>query len=119
MRPTVALINLSNLKKNYLNIRMKVGPARIMAVVKADAYGHGAREIVSAFNSLGNKKPEYYAVSICDEAVELRKRKVKQPILVFEPFEKSEAEEVFRYNLISTVFEEEHLNILLKAKRKL
>ena len=118
MRPTVAVINLSYLKKNFLNIRKKVGSAGIMAVVKANAYGHGAKEVVNAYNSLGNKKPEYYAVSICDEAIELRKIKVKQPILVFEPYEKNEAKEIFRYNLIPTVFEDSHLNILLKAKKK-
>ena len=118
MRPTVAVINLSYLKKNFLNIRKKVGSKKIMAVVKANAYGHGVKEIVSAYNSLGNKKPEYYAVAFCDEAIELRKIKVKQPILVFEPFEKNEAEEIFKYDLIPTVFEDRHLNILLKAKKQ-
>ncbi len=118
MRPTVAVINLSNLKRNFLNIRKKVGSTKIMAVVKANAYGHGVKEIVSALNSLENKKPEYYAVAICDEAIELRKIKVKQPILVFEPFEKDEAGEIFKYDLIPTVFEDRHLNILLKAQKK-
>ena len=50
MRPTYALINLTNLKKNFLNIRKKVKPAKVMAVVKADAYGHGVKETCLALN---------------------------------------------------------------------
>jgi alanine racemase len=117
MRPTYALINRSNLKKNLLNIRKKVKNAKIMAVVKADAYGHGFKEVVNTYNTLGNKKPDYYAVAINDEAVKLRKHKVKRPILVFDPYDKSEAEAVFKYDLIPTVFEQIHLNILLNERK--
>ncbi len=118
MRPTYAVINLSNLKKNYINIRKKVGQSKVMAVVKANAYGHGVKEVVGKLNSLGKIKPEYFAVAICDEAVELRNCNVRQPILVFEPFEKNEASEVFSHNLIATVFENFHLEILLRAKER-
>ena len=86
MRSTYAVINISNLKKNYINIKRKVKDVKIMAVVKADAYGHGMKEVVYALNSFNDKKPDYYAVAIPDEAAELRKSKIKQPILVFEPF---------------------------------
>ncbi|MCL5029089.1 MAG: alanine racemase [Bacteroidetes bacterium] len=119
MRPTYAVINLSNLKKNFINIRKKIGQAKVMAVVKANAYGHGVKEVVNSLNSLGKNRPEYFAVAICDEAVELRKLNVKQPILVFEPFEKNEADSVFRYKIIPTVFEDFHLKELLNAKRRL
>jgi len=115
MRPTYAEISLNNLKSNYLNVRKKVNNVRIMAVVKADAYGHGVKKVVETYNSLGDKKPEYYAVAICDEALDLRRYNVKQPILVFDPFEKSEVEAVFEYNIIPTVFEKAHLDIILKA----
>ncbi len=118
MRPTNAVINLSNLKKNYINIRRKVGRAKVMAVVKANAYGHGVKEIVNSLNSLKGSEPEYFAVAICDEAIELRELGIKQPILVFEPFEKSEAENVIEYKIIPTVFDDLHLNILMNAKRK-
>ena len=117
MRPTKAVINLSNLKKNYFNIRRKVGRAKVMAVVKANAYGHGVKEIVNSLNSLKGSEPEYFAVAICDEAVELRKLGIKQPILVFEPFEKSEADFVINYKIIPTVFDNIHLKVLLSAQR--
>ncbi len=118
MRSTYALINLSDLKKNYLNIRKRVNK-NIMAVVKANAYGHSVGESVNALLSLGQNKPEYFAVAFSDEGIELRKHNVKQPILVFEPFNKSEAANLIKYNLIGTVFTEKHLHILLNVRREL
>ena len=118
MRPTYAVVNLSILKKNFLNIRKKVKDVKVMAVVKANAYGHGVKEVVNAYESLGDKKPDYYAVAISDEAIELRKLRIKAPVLVFEPFIQIEADNVFKYNIIPTVFNQYHLNVLLKAKKK-
>jgi alanine racemase len=114
MRPSYALINLSNLKYNYLNIRRKVKNAGIMAVVKADSYGHGVKEVCNALNSL-KQKPEYFGVAAAVEGEELRKNKIKQPILVFEPVTPSEAEVMVKNNLTATVFEPRHLTILRKA----
>jgi alanine racemase len=52
-----------------LNIREKVGNTKIMAVIKADAYGHGVEEVVKTLNSLQDKNLEYYAVAIPDEGL--------------------------------------------------
>jgi len=117
MRPTYAVINLSNLKKNYLNIRKKTKNVKIMAVVKADAYGHGMKETVKTLNSLKKNKPEYYAVATAEEGAELRSYRVKQPILIFEPFVVSQLPLLFKYDLIATVFSDFHLKILLKGKK--
>ena len=118
MRPTYAVINLSNLKSNFLSIRRKVKKRKIMAVVKANAYGHGVEKVARALQSLGDKKPEYFAVALAEEAVKLRELKIKQPILVFEPVTKLEADLVFKYNFFPTVFNNRHLQILLKSKIK-
>ncbi len=121
MHLSYAVIDLSRLKRNFFNIRKKIKNVKIMAVVKADAYGHGIRETAKFLSSLGNKRPEYFAVAFPDEAVELRKSGIKEPILVFEPFIKDQIEDLFRYNLIATVFAEEHIKILrrgLKSHRK-
>lgn len=115
MRPTYAVINLSILKRNFLNIKKKAGNAKIMAVVKADAYGHGVERVVKSLNSL-KKKPEYYAVAFSEEGVELRKLKVKQPVLIFEPVTANQAGKTLKYNLIPTVFTVDHIKILEKAK---
>ncbi|HEY4755996.1 MAG TPA: alanine racemase, partial [Ignavibacteriaceae bacterium] len=116
MRPTYALINLTNLKKNFLNIRKKVKPAKVMAVVKADAYGHGVKETCLALNSLDDKKPDYYAVAFIDEAIELRSLGVNEPILIFEPVIEHDAESVYRFDLIPTVFTKKHIDDLRNNK---
>jgi alanine racemase len=119
MRLTKAIISTDNLKKNFLNIRKKVGKARVMAVVKADAYGHGVKTVVSVLNSLGRKKPEYFAVATADEGVELRQLKIKQPVLIFDPVDKYQAYKYFKFNLIPSVSTQEDLNILIGEKNKL
>ena len=116
MRPTYALIYLSNLKRNFLNIRKKVKSAKVMAVVKADAYGHGVKETVFALNSLDDKKPDYYAVAFIDEAIELRSLGITEPILIFEPVFEQDAESIYRFDLIPTVFAKKHLEALSKNK---
>lgn len=118
MRSTQAVINLNNLQKNFLNIRKKVGKAKIMAVVKADAYGHNIKFVTDALNKLGNQKPEYYAVATVDEGVELRKIKIKQPILIFDPVDNEQAFNYLKYDLIPAVFTENDLKVLLTEKRK-
>lgn len=117
MRCSQAIINLSNLKKNFSNIRKKVYPAKVMAVVKADAYGHGMTKVVEALNQL-NDKPEYYAVALLDEAVELRKNKVKQPILVFDSVANSNLQDYFQFDIIPTIFTYDHIKLLSEAKKK-
>jgi alanine racemase len=119
MRLTQAIINTSNLKKNFLNIRKKVGKTKVMAVVKADAYGHGVKTVVDSLNSLGKLRPEYYAVATPDEGVELRRLNIKQPILIFDPIDKFQVNKFFKFDLIPSVFTQEHLNILLTEKKKL
>ena len=117
MRSTHALINLKYLRDNYLNIRKKINNVKIMPVVKANAYGHGAEKIVSTLNSLSNK-PEYYAVALVCEGVELRKFKVDQPILIFEPVDENQISYLVEYNLIPTVFSGKHLELLKDNVKK-
>jgi alanine racemase len=112
MRPTFARINRSNLKFNFLNIKKKVKNTKVMAVVKADAYGHGMIECVKTLLSLESKKPDYFAVALLEEALEFRKAGFKSPVLVFAPVLKSEAPDYLKHNVIPTVFTREHLDYL-------
>jgi alanine racemase len=116
MRPTYSVINLANLKYNYLNIRRRVKGSMVMAVVKADAYGHGVKEVCLSLNSLLNK-PEYFGVAVADEGAEVRKNGIIQPILIFEPVTESEAPLIVRHNLIPTVSEDRHLKIISNAAK--
>lgn len=119
LRPSKAVININNLKKNYLNIRRKSNDRKVMAVVKADAYGHGLEIVVNALESLGNKKPTYYAVALADEGIELRRLKITQPILVFDTVTRSNVHKYFKYKLIPNVFSYFHIKILEDYRKRL
>ena len=68
-RKTKAVINLGNLYDNYKSISDIVPNKTIIPVVKANAYGHGSIQVVSYLRSKGVK---YFAVSLLEEALELR-----------------------------------------------
>ncbi|MFH0734417.1 MAG: alanine racemase [bacterium] len=117
MRPTYAEINLKNLQFNYQQIRKKT-KTKVIAVVKADAYGHGMIECVKAFEQLINS-PEYYAVALIEEAIELRKAKIiKKPILCFAPYDNDETENYLKYNISATVNSIEQLDVIKKLDVK-
>ncbi len=81
MRPARALIDLDALRHNYLLARQLSG-ARALAVVKADAYGHGAVRCAQALTELADG----FAVACIEEALELRAAGIRAPILLLEGF---------------------------------
>ena len=115
MHSSQAVIHLSNLKFNLLQIRKKIGQRKFMAVVKADAYGHGAVKVVKYLDTLEKNKPDFYAVSFPSEALELRQSGIRSRIIVFDPFEKENAHICLEHNLIATVFSKRHIGILKTA----
>jgi len=117
MNYTIAEINLKNLQYNYNSIRKKT-KTKVMAVVKADAYGHGMVKCTEALLKLKNK-PEYFGVALLSEAIELRKStNIKSPIVCFAPFHKELFKEYIKYNVILSVTSEDQANELLKLKTK-
>ncbi len=76
---TWAEIDLNALKHNFEIIRSEAGGAQLMAVVKANAYGHSVRHIVPVLDKMGASA---FAVSNIEEAFELRKIGVTKPILI-------------------------------------
>jgi len=78
-RPAWIEIDTDALKHNIREIKAKVGKCTIMAVVKADAYGHGAVECAKIFLKNG---AEYLAVGMAHEALELRQGGITAPILI-------------------------------------
>jgi alanine racemase len=79
-RKTYSIINLSALVSNYKNIASYAPQSETIAVIKANAYGHGAIEIAK---SLSQHAPAL-AVAFLDEALELREAGITQPILIME-----------------------------------
>ena len=81
MRPAQALIDLAALRHNYQLARECSG-GKALAVVKADAYGHGAVPCAQALQA----EADGFAVACIEEALELRAAGITQPILLLEGF---------------------------------
>ena len=78
-RPTKAVINLGAIRKNLKAFQQRVGHAEVIAVVKADGYGHGAEEIARTAIESG---VHLLAVATPDEALALRRAGIDRDILV-------------------------------------
>lgn len=108
-----ARINLSRLEKNLNTIKKGISPStEIMAVVKADAYGHGEKEILKKLCSTGIK---YFAVSNLDEAISVRDVCPDGDILILGYTPPEYADELIKYNIIQCVVSEEYAYELDKA----
>jgi alanine racemase len=79
-----ALISREQLARNYRGVRAAIGPGvAVMAVVKANAYGHGAVEVARVLEAQG---VEWLAVSSVAEGVTLRRAGIRKPVLVMTGF---------------------------------
>jgi alanine racemase len=109
-RPTVAQIDLGALAFNYREIEKKIPRGiKILGVVKADAYGHGAVPVSLKLAQLG---VEYLGVAMSDEGVRLREGGVKTPILLLGGIYREDVEWALRYHLTPVVFQRESLQLL-------
>ncbi|WP_439860496.1 alanine racemase [Pseudomonas sp. MBLB4136] len=81
MRPARALIDLQALRHNY-QLAREVSAARALAVIKADAYGHGAVRVAQALE----EQADGFAVACIEEALQLREAGIRAPILLLEGF---------------------------------
>jgi alanine racemase len=78
MRPTYLEVNLNQLKQNLQNIRARVAPAKVLVVLKANAYGHGVDGVAPFIAPFA----DYIGVAIVEEGINIRKMGIKTPILV-------------------------------------
>ncbi|NJJ40426.1 alanine racemase [Paenibacillus apii] len=100
-RDTWAEIDLTQIRENVMEIRQFLpGSTKLMAVVKANAYGHGdietAREAVQA-------GADYLGVAFIEEAIRLRNAGLKQPILILTPIRPELTSLALEYDLMLTV----------------
>lgn len=94
-------VDLDNFTRNWGEIKKLVGPdVKILQVVKADAYGHGAIEISNVAMKNG---ANCLGVANSDEGVQLRVSGITAPILILSPSTGSEIDEIIKYNLIPSV----------------
>ncbi|MDB5052846.1 MAG: alanine racemase [Bacilli bacterium] len=109
-RPTWVEISLDALRHNLLSFRRLI-PANIeiMAVVKADAYGHGAVEVAKEVMACG---ATYLAVAFLDEALELRRAGISSPILVLGYTSQRDIPLALEYDVTLNVYNEDVLEAL-------
>lgn len=107
-------INLQNLEHNVSVLRKAMYPkSKIMAVVKANAYGHGAYETAVHLNKIG---VDTFAVATVDEGIELRKYGIGGDILILGYTDVRRAKELKKYNLMQTLIDFEYSCALNKQQ---
>src|SRR3954471_19627491 len=106
IRPTVARVDLTALKANYARIvehltrEQPAHPPRAIAVVKANAYGHGAGQVARALEDAG---ANLLACADIEEGAALRAAGVRAEILVFGALSVSDLDGLFDCNLTPTI----------------
>jgi len=110
-RKCTAIINLNAIKKNYLYAKSLSPQSKAIAVVKANAYGHGVIAVARYLED----DADLYGVACTEEAIELRESGIdKTPILLMEGiFEESELNLIEKYNLTTTICNQPQLNWFL------
>jgi alanine racemase len=99
-----AEIDLDVLASNTREIRRITSPgAEVMAIVKADAYGHGAIQTAKIFLENGATR---LGVSMLDEAIELRRNGIEAPILLLGHTDPRRVSEILSYDITQTVYTE-------------
>ena len=116
-RPTFAEIDLAALQHNFRAIRSTLpGTTEILAVVKADAYGHGFEEISRELEELGVNA---FGVAFLAEAIQLRKSGIDKPILLLGGVYPGQERKCIGFNLSTVVFTLEQAQALNHAAGKL
>ncbi len=115
-RPLWIEIDLKALRHNFLLIKKKLNPqTKIMAVVKQSAYGHGLVPVAKELEGLG---ADFFGVGSLEEAIALRKARVKKPILVLSIVSHKFRDYFLEYDLSPTVVTLAFASCLNKAASK-
>lgn len=102
MRPVWAEVNLDLVKHNYKEIKKFIGDeVKIMAIIKANGYGHGALPLSKELNSLA----DMFGVAILEEAVSLREGGITTPILVLGFTRPDDYPILIRENITQTIYD--------------
>jgi alanine racemase len=112
-RPTWAEVSLGTLRQNFRAVQRHISHAvTVCAIVKADAYGHGAVECARALEEEGAR---WFGVTSLDEAIPLREAGIQGRILLMTGFWRGEEEEIIRLGLTPTIWETGQIELFEKA----
>ena len=113
----IALVDLNNIAHNLREVKKIISSnTEIMAVVKANGYGHGAAEVAKVVLREG---ASYLGVARLEEAVNLRKKGIFQDILIFGYISPSDLEIVKKYNFIVSIFDKNQATEYIKKCKEL
>ncbi len=116
-RPTWAEINLDALAANFREVRKRVGPkVKVMGVVKANAYGHGA---VECARRLSREGVDWFGVALPEEGFELRNSGLSEPILCFGGFWPGQEKSCIVNNIVPVVSRVDMIEAVNNAARSL
>jgi alanine racemase len=116
VRPTKVEVNLDRLTDNFHAIREKVAPARVMAILKANAYGHGMVEVARHMVSLG---ADYLGVAVLEEGILLREQGITSPILVLGGILGNQVPTFLKHNLTLTASSVDKLRQIEEAAHQM
>ncbi|MEK7229602.1 MAG: alanine racemase [Candidatus Binatota bacterium] len=115
-RPTFCSVDLAALRWNFRQVRKKVGrKVQVLSVVKANGYGHGAREVAKALEHEGS---DAFGVATLEEGVELREAGIRSPIVILAGFYPAQLDQLLRHRLIPVAIEPDGLRRLETLARK-
>lgn len=106
IRPTHLVINLQALRENFQKIKEKVAPAKVMPILKANAYGHGLVRVAQLMEEL---HADYIGVAVLEEGILLRQHGIKIPILVLGGIWGNQIPFFIKHNLTMTASSAEKL----------
>ena len=115
LRPTWVEISLSKLRRNYERVRHLAGRRKVMAVIKADAYGHGAAAVA---NCLAERGVDWFGVASVEEACELRAAGITQPILLLGGLYMSDPADLIEFQLTPSVSSTARLDTYAECARR-
>ncbi len=108
---TYTSVDLSAIRHNFHTVKSRLKPGcKILSVVKADGYGHGAVEVAKTLWD-----SDYFGVACIDEAIELRENGIETPILILGYTSPKEARLLSRWDLTQCAFEVAYLHQLQQA----
>lgn len=114
-RPTWAEIDLDVLAANFHMVRERVGAdVKIMSVVKANAYGHGAVECSRRLEAEGT---DWFGVVLPEEGIKLREAGITKPILCMEGFWAGQETSLLKFNLTPVVYRVDMIEALDRAAK--
>jgi alanine racemase len=116
VRPTLVEVNLTRLTENLRLIRQQVAPAKIMTILKANAYGHGMVEVARHVVSHG---ADYLGVAVLEEGILLREKGITAPILVLGGIMGNQVPLFLKHNLTLTASSVEKLEQVEAAAAQL